>query len=135
MWVGLSNPHFVLSMGSQGKWSTARITEILKSYDKLGILPRNNPFYEGDTNWRANNLNYEYTYDEILEKTKIEINILYFAEKYASVMTDDGITLVKLRNYQKKNNLGTIKYDEAFRPESQNIDPLMRYRLNGGVVY
>lgn len=102
VWVGLSNPHFVLSMGSQGKWSTARITEILKSYDKLGILPRNNPFYEGDTNWRANNLNYEYTYDEILEKTKIETNILYFAEKYASVMTDDGITLVKLRNYQKK---------------------------------
>jgi len=37
-----------------------------------------------------------------------------------------------IRNYQKKNNLGTIKYDEAFRPESQNIDPLMQYFLNGG---
>lgn len=89
-------------MGSQGKWSTQRIDEILKGYDKTGILPKNNPFYENDTNFRAAKLNYDYTYDEILEQNKIETNILYFAENFANVMTDEGIMKVKLRHYQRK---------------------------------
>ena len=39
--------------------------------------------------------------------------------------------VTKISNYQPKNKLGTIKYDESFKPESQNIDPLMQAFLNG----
>lgn len=98
-------------MGSQGKWSTQKVEEILKSYDQTGSLPKNNPFYENQIDWRAANLNYDYTYDELLEQSKIETNIIYFAEKYAHVMTDEGIRKVKLRHYQKKvlNQFKTFK--------------------------
>ena len=41
---------------------------------------------------------------ELKEITKCANDIVYFAEKYAVVMTDNGIQQVKLREYHQKPN-------------------------------
>jgi hypothetical protein len=45
---------------------------------------------------------FEYTEEEITELARCANDIVYFAEKYAVVMTDDGVQQVKLRDYQKQ---------------------------------
>jgi len=45
--------------------------------------------------------------EEVLDEVEFELarcatDIVYFAEKYAVVMTDEGIQQVKLREYQKR---------------------------------
>lgn len=89
-------------MSSSGKWSSQKIDEIVEEYNKTGKMPKNNPFYEGKVEWRAPNLNYSYTREELVEMAKCQENILHFAETKCNVMTDDGITLVRLRPYQKR---------------------------------
>ena len=59
------------------------------------------PFYEGKQFLRKGNIVFEYTDEEIQELAKCASDIVYFAEKYAVVMTDEGIRKVKLRDYQK----------------------------------
>jgi len=89
-------------MSSQGKWSTERIEKLIANYDKTGVMPKNNPFYEGKTYWRDAGINYSYTYDETLELARIKRDILYFGETHCHVMTDEGTRVVQLRKYQKK---------------------------------
>ena len=45
---------------------------------------------------------FEYTDDEVTELARCATDIVYFAERYAVVMTDNGIQQVKLREYQKR---------------------------------
>lgn len=83
-------------------WSTKSINELILALDK-GYRPQVSlPFYEGKQFLRKGNIVFEYTADEIAELSKCANDIVYFAEKYAVVMTDDGIQKVKLREYQKK---------------------------------
>ena len=97
-------------MASGGKWSTAKVKELLKSIEATGVIPRNNPFYERDLDLRAPKLNWEYTTKELLELAKIQKNILYFGETYAKVMTDEGNRVVTLRKYQRNTLLQLQKY-------------------------
>lgn len=83
-------------------WSTNSINELILALDK-GYRPQVSfPFYEGKQFLRKGNIVFEYTADEIAELAKCANDIVYFAEKYAVVMTDNGIQKVKLREYQKK---------------------------------
>ena len=83
-------------------WSTKSINELILALDK-GYRPQVSlPFYEGKQFLRKGNIVFEYTADEIAELSKCANDIVYFAERYAVVMTDDGIQKVKLREYQKK---------------------------------
>ena len=61
------------------------------------------PFYEGKNFLRKGNIVFEYTDEEITELARCATDIVYFAERYAVVMTDEGIQQVKLREYQKEN--------------------------------
>ena len=82
-------------------WSTKIINDLTVALDK-GYRPQvSMPFYEGKQFLRRGNIVFEYTEEELKEIAKCANDIVYFAEKYAVVMTDNGIQQVKLREYQK----------------------------------
>ena len=83
-------------------WSTKKINDLMLAMDQ-GYRPKVSlPFYEGKQFLRRGNIVFEYTDDELAELVKCANDIIYFAEKYAVVMTDEGIRKVKLREYQKE---------------------------------
>lgn len=82
-------------------WSTKKVNDLILALDQ-GYRPKVAlPFYEGKQFLRKGNIVFEYTDDEIQELAKCASDIVYFAEKYAVVMTDEGIRRVELRDYQK----------------------------------
>jgi hypothetical protein len=82
-------------------WSTKIINDLMVALDK-GYRPQvSMPFYEGKQFLRRGNIVFEYTEAELKEIAKCANDIVYFAETYAVVMTDNGIQQVKLREYQK----------------------------------
>lgn len=82
-------------------WSTKQINDLILALDQ-GYRPKIKlPFYEGRQYLRKGNVVFEYTDDEIAELARCASDIVYFAEKYAVVMTDNGVQRVKLRKYQK----------------------------------
>ena len=82
-------------------WSTRQINDLLVAMDQ-GYRPKIKlPFYEGRQFLKKGNIVFEYTDEEITELARCAKDIVYFAEKYAVVMTDEGIQQVKLRDYQK----------------------------------
>ena len=82
-------------------WSTKQVDDLMLALDQ-GYRPKvAMPFYEGKQFLRKGNIVFEYTDDEISELARCAKDIVYFAEKYAVVMTDNGIQQVKLREYQK----------------------------------
>lgn len=83
-------------------WSTKTVSDLIVALDK-GYRPQvSMPFYEGKQFLKRGNIVFEYTDEEIREIAKCANDIVYFAEKYAVVMTDNGIQKVKLREYQKE---------------------------------
>lgn len=83
-------------------WSTKQIDDLILALDQ-GYRPKIKlPFYEGRQFLRKGGIVFEYTDEEITELARCANDIVYFAENYAVVMTDDGIRQVKLREYQKK---------------------------------
>lgn len=83
-------------------WNTALVNKLIEKFNDTGILPKDNPFHQGDIRVRKPRINFEYTKEEIKELAKIADNVLYFGETYAKVTTDDGLKIVKLRKYQVK---------------------------------
>ncbi len=82
-------------------WSTRQIDDLLVAMDQ-GYRPKIKlPFYEGRQFLKKGNIVFEYTDEEITELARCAKDIVYFAEKYAVVMTDEGIQQVTLRDYQK----------------------------------
>lgn len=83
-------------------WSTKIVNDLIVALDK-GYRPQVSlPFYEGKQFLRKGNIVFEYTDAEIAELAKCANDIVYFAETYAVVMTDNGVQKVKLREYQKE---------------------------------
>ena len=82
-------------------WSTKKIQDLEVALDQ-GYKPGvKMPFYEGKQFLKRGNIVFEYTDEEIQELARCAADIVYFAEKYAVVLTDEGIQQVKLRDYQK----------------------------------
>ena len=83
-------------------WSTKKIEDLEVALDQ-GYKPQvKMPFYEGRQFLKRGNIVFEYTDNEIQELARCAADIVYFAEKYAVVLTDEGIQQVKLRDYQKE---------------------------------
>jgi len=81
-------------------WSTKSINDLFVAMDK-GYRPQVSlPFYEGKTHLRKGNIIFEYTDEELVEIAKCANDIIYFAQHYAYVMTDEGVRQVILRDYQ-----------------------------------
>ena len=83
-------------------WSTKSVNDLVLAMDQ-GYRPKVAlPFYEGKQFLRKGNIVFEYTDEEIAELAKCASDIVYFAETYAVVMTDEGVQQVELRDYQKQ---------------------------------
>ena len=48
-------------------WSSHTIEDLMESITNGGPMPRQNPFYDGDTDWRGKNIAFEYAQEEIEE--------------------------------------------------------------------
>lgn len=82
-------------------WDIARVADVEAALiDGYKIKP--NPFYESDPEWRKGNIVYTYTDMELDEIKKCRKDIVYFADNYCHVMTDDGVRNIILRDYQKE---------------------------------
>jgi hypothetical protein len=81
-------------------WSTAAVEKLIRAMDE-GVKVKATPFSEGNMNYRRGNIVFEYTDEEMEHIKKCANDILYFAEHFATVMTDKGLQRIKLRDYQK----------------------------------
>jgi hypothetical protein len=81
-------------------WSTLRVNEMLEQLDS-GIEPYTTPFWDGKPEWKNANIVFEYTPEELTEIEKCAKDVIYFANNYCFVMTDDGIQNILLRDYQE----------------------------------
>ena len=73
------------------------------SYSNLvskNTLLNTTPFYEKDINYKKANMLYDFTEEEIEEYQKCANDAVYFTNKFAFSMTDDGVRQIKLRDYQ-----------------------------------
>lgn len=81
-------------------WSTKLIEDLLEA-EELGVKVKvKKPFYEGNVNLKKGDIVFEYTDEELEEIVKCSKDIVYFANNYCKLMTDDGIQAIKLRPYQ-----------------------------------
>lgn len=81
-------------------WSTAAVEKLMIALDE-GYKVKGTPFYEGRPDLRRGNIVFEYTDEEMEHIRRCATDILYFAEHFATVMTDEGLQRIHLRDYQK----------------------------------
>ena len=82
-------------------WSTARVDQLMEALEE-GYKPKSGtPFYENRTHLRKGNIVFDYTEQELVDIKRCARDIVYFAEHFATVMTDEGLQRIKLRDYQK----------------------------------
>ena len=82
------------------KWTSERVQTLMEQMD-AGVEPKETPFWDGKIEWRAANIVFEYTAEELAELEKCARDVIYFANNYAFAMTDEGIQNIKLRDYQE----------------------------------
>jgi len=83
-------------------WSTAKVDQLVYDAEENGIDYKDvdNPFHENDPELRKGNILFEYTEWELEEIQKCAADVVYFANTYCHVMTDEGIRQILLRDYQ-----------------------------------
>jgi hypothetical protein len=82
-------------------WTCKKVDQLLASMEE-GYQPTDHPFYEGDPNYKKGNIVFEYTDSEYEELKKCAKDIIYFANTYCQVMTDEGYMKIELRPYQER---------------------------------
>jgi len=80
-------------------WTTEKVEQTIEAIENGYEVPH--PFYEGHSAYKKGNIVYEYTDMEMSELKKCARDIVYFANKYCQVMTDEGYTKIELRPYQE----------------------------------
>jgi len=85
-------------------WTTAKVNSIMKRADEEGLdfKSMDNPFHENDPELKKGQVLFELTGWERMEMDKCANDVIYFANNYCHVMTDDGIIQVTLRDYQEQ---------------------------------
>jgi hypothetical protein len=83
-------------------WSTERVEKLMRDAEEKGVEYKDvdNPFHENEPDLRRGNVLFEYTEWELDEIKRCASDVVYFANKYCKVMTDDGIRQILLRDYQ-----------------------------------
>jgi len=74
-------------------WSSAKVEKLIYDAEENGVDYKDvdNPFHENDPELRKGNILFEYTEWELEEIKKCAEDVVYFANKYCHVMTDEGI--------------------------------------------
>jgi len=83
-------------------WSTERYNQFIEALDNGINIKGGSPFHDRNPNLRKGNLAFKYTDFEKSEIKKCAKDITYFANNYATVMTDEGLRTIKLRDYQSE---------------------------------
>ena len=81
-------------------WDSKKAAKLIVALDD-GYKPKSTPFYEGNFSLRRGNIVFDYTKQEIREIKKCATDIVYFANNYCTVMTDEGLQTITLRDYQE----------------------------------
>jgi len=81
-------------------WDSKKVEQLMVALDD-GYKPKSTPFYEGNFYLRKGNIVFDYTKEEIKEIKKCATDIVYFANTYCTVMTDQGLQTIELRDYQE----------------------------------
>ena len=93
---------FKVSKGAESfAWTSEKVEQLMLALDE-GYKPKSTPFYEGNPNLRKGNIVFNYTPEELKEIKKCATDIVYFANTYCTVMTDEGLQTIKLRPYQEE---------------------------------
>lgn len=98
-------PKQLTSAAQHGKtriWNSKLVEEVRQKVINGEEIVGGNPFHEGDIDFRAGDIIYEYSEEELKEIAKCATDIVYFANTYCVSMTDDGVQKIKLRPYQEK---------------------------------
>jgi hypothetical protein len=82
-------------------WTSKKVEDLLRSMEE-GYQAVHHPFYEGDPNYKKGNIVFEYTDHEFSEIKRCAKDIIYFANTYCQVMTDEGYQKITLRPYQER---------------------------------
>jgi hypothetical protein len=86
-------------------WTSERVQQLLDDFEN-GLIDiktiKNSPFKDNDPVWKKANIVFEYTPEELEEIRKCKADPVYFASKYAQVMTEEGIQQITLRDYQEE---------------------------------
>lgn len=82
-------------------WSTKKVNDLIVAMED-GYKPKMNPFHGGNLNLRKGNIVFEYTQRELMEIKRCATDIVYFANNYCTVMTDEGLQTITLRGYQEE---------------------------------
>jgi len=87
---------------SSNFWSSAKVERLIYDAEENGVDYKDvdNPFHENDPELRKGNILFEYTEWELEEIKKCAEDVVYFANTYCHVMTDEGIRQILLRDYQ-----------------------------------
>lgn len=81
-------------------WTSEKVEQYLDALDNGVKVKTGSPFYENNPLLRKGNLVFEYTEEELSEVRKCANDIVHFANHYCKVMTDRGLEIIKLRDYQ-----------------------------------
>ena len=84
---------------SNSTWSTIKVQELMQQIDD-GYTPQITPFWEGSIDWRAPNIVFEHTTEEFDILKRCADDVVYFSDRYAYAMTDNGVEPITLRPYQ-----------------------------------
>ena len=106
----------LLEKNSGSIWSTERVLKLLEDAEEYGLEYKDveNPFHENEPELKAGNVIWEYTEWELEEIQRCASDVIYFANNYCNVMTDEGIQKIKLRDYQ-------IQILEQFQHHRKNV--------------
>jgi hypothetical protein len=88
--------------GLDNVWTSEKVDAILAQADEEGLDFRKipNPFFDANPEFKAPNIIWEYTPEELEEIKKCAASAVYFS-KHCQVMTDEGLAYIKLRDYQE----------------------------------
>jgi hypothetical protein len=83
-------------------WSSDKVAEYVTALDEGYKVKGGTPFYDRNPTLKKGNIAWAYTSEEKNELKACAKDINYFANKYATVMTDDGLQTINLRDYQEE---------------------------------
>jgi hypothetical protein len=85
-------------------WTTERVNALIERANEEGLEFKeiDNPFYENDPVLKKGNILFKFTPYELSELEKCAGDVIYFANKYCKLMTDDGVRNITLRDYQEE---------------------------------
>lgn len=120
-------------------WTTEKVNDLMQAIDE-GYKPKiGMPFYENDPSLKKGKTVFQWTNEERDEFKKCANDIIYFANNYCTVMTDEGHQTIQLRDYQERflremqNNRFTIALASRQIGKCLDFQTVIQIKQNGTI--